>query len=255
MIPKSYLLEEMTWQEIQEAMDNGMKTVLIFAASTEQHGPQLAECTDTILGYGEGIELAKRLGDALVAPVIRPGLSEHHMVLPGTISLRPETFRMLVEDYVSAYVRHGFERIVLCSSHGGNFNALEEIAQDLSEKYPDRKIITGMPIADVTIMLNELDEKHNLPAGTCGGHACRWETSLMMKLRPEHVRTDRLQPGFVGKVSPEILDRFFTEGVKAVSEIGVMGDPSGSSREEGEEFFSVLMDRVEQEVRRKLGTN
>jgi len=119
------LLEEMTWPEIRTALQNGMRTVVVCAASIEQHGPHLAERTDTTLGYAEAEALARRLGNALVAPVIRPGLSAHHMVLPGTVTLRPEVFRGVVEDYISSYVRHGFTTIVLISSHGGNFDAVE----------------------------------------------------------------------------------------------------------------------------------
>ena len=76
---RTYLLEEMTWPEIKAQMEAGKRTVIIMAASIEQHGPHLAEATDTILGYAEAIDLAERLGNAFVAPVIRPGLSEHHM--------------------------------------------------------------------------------------------------------------------------------------------------------------------------------
>lgn len=119
---KTYLLEEMTWPEIQAAMKNGCDTVVIYAASIEQHGPALPEMTDTILGYAAASDLAKRLGNALAAPLIRPGLSAHHMCFPGSITLRPETFRAVVEDYISAYVHHGFRTIVLASSHGGQFS-------------------------------------------------------------------------------------------------------------------------------------
>lgn len=80
---KTYLLEEMTWPEIQAAMKNGCDTVVIYAASIEQHGPALPEMTDTILGYAAASDLAKRLGNALAAPLIRPGLSAHHMCFPG----------------------------------------------------------------------------------------------------------------------------------------------------------------------------
>ena len=62
---KTYLLEEMTWTEIREAVEQGADTVIICAASVEQHGPALPENTDTILGYAEASDLAKRLGNAL----------------------------------------------------------------------------------------------------------------------------------------------------------------------------------------------
>lgn len=179
---KTCLLEEMTWPEIREAMDQGFDTVIIYAASIEQHGPALPESTDLCLGYAEAADLAVRLGHALVAPVIRPGLSKHHMGFPGSVTLRPEVFRGVVEDYVAAYVHHGFRRIILGASHGGNFSAMDEIAAGLARRYPDVCIVTGCCLDELDASLIELEKMEGLPHGTCGGHACDWETSIMMML-------------------------------------------------------------------------
>lgn len=155
---KSLLLEELTWPEIQSAMDAGMKTVIIFAASIEQHGPHLAENTDTVLGYTNAVDLARRLGNALVAPVIRPGLSKHHLTMPGSITLRPEVFAGIVEDYVAAYVHHGFDTIILSSSHGGNFGAMNQIARAQAEKYPHVRIVSGWSLDEMTAKLDQLEQ-------------------------------------------------------------------------------------------------
>ena len=45
------LMEEMSWFEIKEAMENGCDTVILCAASHEQHGPHLAESTDYIIVF------------------------------------------------------------------------------------------------------------------------------------------------------------------------------------------------------------
>lgn len=249
---RTLLLEEMTWPEIKEALEAGMRTVVIYAASVEQHGPHLAELTDTTLGYAEALDLARRLSNALVAPVIRPGLSEHHMGLPGSITLRPEVFAGIVEDYIAAYVRHGFTTIVLSSSHGGNFNALAQIAKAQSEKYPEIKIITGCTVQQLAIALAKLDEAEGFEPGVCGGHACNFETSMMLFLAPQHVRMEKAQRGFVGQVTPELLNRFFMQGVSAVSDIGVMGDPTCSTAERGERYFKATQDMQEARVREKI---
>ena len=246
---KTYLLEEMTWTEIREAVEQGADTVIICAASVEQHGPALPENTDTILGYAEASDLAKRLGNALAAPVIRPGLSAHHMCFPGSVTLRPEVFEMVVEDYVQSYVQHGFRRIVLISSHGGNFRALEESAGRLCEKYPEACIVTGCSLDELDASLAEMEQAEGLREGTCGGHACDWETSVMMYLDETFVRKDRLQTGYVGPLTGELLARFFKEGVESVSPIGVMGDPVNEDRERGKRYFYHLQDMQEKAVR------
>jgi creatinine amidohydrolase/Fe(II)-dependent formamide hydrolase-like protein len=249
---RTYLLEEMTWPEIKEALAEGYRTVIIVAASIEQHGPQLAELTDTAIGQAYAIDLAKRLGKALVAPVIRPGLSKHHLALPGSLSLRPEIFAGVVEDYVSCYVKHGFENIVLFSSHGGNVKALETIAENLRGKYPEVKIVTGISLEALGELQRRLEKMENVPAGACGGHACDFETSVMLALHPEHVRMDKAQPGYVGTPSPELLERFFTEGVTAISPIGVMGDPSRADAERGRRYFQQRQELLAKTVMEKL---
>lgn len=246
------LLEKMTWPEIKEALDNGYDTVIIFAASVEQHGPALPEITDTALGYLEAEDLARRLGNALAAPVIRPGLSAHHMGFPGSITLRPEVFRGIVEDYIAAYVHHGFRNIVLCSSHGGNFKALENIAAEQARRYPGVKIVTGMSLDDLDENLAEMDRVEGLPVGTCGGHACDWETSVMMMIDEGYVRKDKLQRGYVGPLTGELLDRFFNQGVGSVSPIGVMGDPTGANAERGRRYFEYQQELQVRCIREKL---
>lgn len=249
---KTLLLEEMTWPEIKLAMDEGFDTVLIFAASIEQHGLALPEVTDTVIGYAEAQNLAERLGNTLVAPVIRPGLSKHHMKFPGSITLRPEVFKGIVEDYIAAYVSHGFANIILCSSHGGNFGVLEEVAAEQSAKYPENCIVTGCSLDQLDEALIEMDKMDNLPAGSCGGHACAWETSVMMMIDEEYVRKDKLQKGFTGGLTGEVLDRFFNEGVQSVSEIGVMGDPTVSNAQRGKRFFEYFQELQCSEIRNKL---
>lgn len=247
------LLEEMSWMEIRDAMNKGMKTVIIFTASVEQHGPHMAEITDTVLGYQSALDLAKRLGNALVAPVIRPGLSEHHMGLPGSITLRPEVFTGIVEDYISAYVRHGFETIIVASSHGGNFKAVEQIVADQSRKYPNVKIISGFALSDLMALIEALEKEEGLPPGACGGHACAWETSEMLLFEPEMVNMEKAVCGFLGKVTNDVLQKFFDHGVLAVTETGILGDARAANRERGARYFKALQDKQEAVIREKLG--
>ena len=238
--------------EVKEALDRGMRTVVIFAGAVEQHGPHLAENTDTVLGYESALDLARRLGNALVAPVIRPGLSEHHMSLPGTITLRPEVFAGIVEDYISAYVRHGFTTIILASSHGGNFETLARIVKEQTGKHEGVKIVGGFTLPDMVSIIQRLEKEDGLALGTCGGHACAWETSEMLLFAPQYVDMDRAVCGFLGKVTEELLQQLFAKGIVAISEQGVMGDARTANAELGERYFKALQDRQEQVIREAL---
>lgn len=251
---KSVFMEELSWAEIKEAMDQGTDTVLICAASHEQHGPHLAESTDYIIGRSMCEKVAKRLGNALVAPVIRPGLSAHHMNHPGSLTLRPEVFRGLIEDYVSCYVRHGFRNIVLCSSHGGNFAAIQQLAEELDRKYPDVRIITTISLKEFTDICAEGERLYGYEEGVCGGHACCFETSIVLYAQPECVKMERAVPGYVSADRDGVAEQLLSKGMMTLSPCGILGDPTDASADKGKVFLNLLCDRTYQVICEKLGT-
>ena len=114
------LLEELSWPEVEDALNRGVRTVVIVAASIEQHGPHLPTITDTAIGHAVGERLARKLGNALLAPVIRPACSDHHLAFPGSLSIPEEVFVETVIAYVRSLAPHGFDTFVLFSSHGGD---------------------------------------------------------------------------------------------------------------------------------------
>ena len=131
---KTVLMEEMTWREIEQALQDGKDTAILVAASTEQHGPHLPTATDTIIGYALAEAVAVKMENALVAPVVRPALSRHHMDFPGTITLRMNTFVKVLEEYCFSIQKQGFKNIILFVSHGGNADALKAFVPSIAKK-------------------------------------------------------------------------------------------------------------------------
>ena len=125
------VMESMTWPEISKAIEKGFETVIVMLSSVEQHGPHLPINTDSIIADELALRVARRLGKTLIAPTIRPGCSDHHLCLPGTISLRHQVLLDILRDYCSSLARHGFRKIILISSHGGNFSPLETFGKYL----------------------------------------------------------------------------------------------------------------------------
>src|SRR3954447_4203950 len=68
----------------------------------------------------------RRAPRGLCAPTIRMGCSQHHLAFAGTLSLRPQTLQMIVDDLVDSLARHGFRRVVLLATHGANEGPLVE---------------------------------------------------------------------------------------------------------------------------------
>jgi creatinine amidohydrolase len=238
-------LERMTWPEVRAALDAGCTTVVFACGAVEQHGPHLPLFTDAEHGSELARRVANELGDALVAPTVRVGCSEHHMAFPGTISLEESTFAAVLRDYVRSLARHGFRRICVIPSHGGNFAPLTHALPMLREAAGERAHVAAF--TDLQAVIGSwvrLADALGL-AERVGGHADIAESSVMLALHPELVRTDVAEAGHVGPLTPELIERLFTQGMRAISPNGILGDARGLSAELGrrciEELVAVLV--------------
>ncbi|UCD78281.1 MAG: creatininase family protein [Desulfobacterales bacterium] len=231
-------LDRMTWAEVKAAIDNGRNTVVVPFGSTEQHGRHLPLGTDAVLGDELGWRLAERL-DAFLAPTVRIGCSEQHLSFPGTISLREETFKQVVIDVVASLSRHGFRRIVLLPTHGGNFKPL---AQAFAVLEPV-EIVRVLAFTDLEGFVNvafESSGSFGVTPAQSGAHSGEWETSAMLALRPEQVKMDQVAEGFMGELS-EILAKVF-DGIQNLDENGVLGDPRPATTAAGKKYIEDIVD-------------
>jgi creatinine amidohydrolase/Fe(II)-dependent formamide hydrolase-like protein len=141
----SVWLEDLTWMEIRDALADGTTTVIVSTGGIEQNGPYLAMGKhNTILtGACEGI--ARKLGNALCAPIIKLvpegniEVPSGHMRYPGTISVREETFQAMLTDVVMSLAAHGFTDIVLIGDSGGNQNGMRAVAEAMNARWSDTR--------------------------------------------------------------------------------------------------------------------
>ncbi len=241
------LLEEMTWPEIRDALEAGSQSVLLPVASVEQHGPALPLNTDVVIGRALAVRTAQELGDALVGPVLVPGCSDHHMSWPGTITLPASLLVAVVTECVRSLARHGFREIVVLPTHGGNFSPLASGMPEIRRAAAGARVID---LADskaffgawfrVLHKFGRRDE--TLP------HADVMETSLMLYLRPELVRSEYLAPGYTGQLDLEELTR---KGLAAFTKNGVLGDPRGASPELGRALLEEVSRYLAEEIRKR----
>jgi creatinine amidohydrolase len=245
-------LQEMTWREISDALERGFDTVIVMVGSVEQHGPHLPILTDTIIGDELAVRVARKLGKTLAAPTIRPGCSDHHMSFPGTISIRPEVLKEILRDYLRSLAKHGFKTVILTSSHGGNFAPLETFAPGFVREFPELRIIHYGDLNGFMEYWNGLVAQLKLDPKKAGGHSCLGETSEMLRLRPELVRTDLIEPGYTGSLKGK-LSKVMRDGIHAVTKNGILGDPRGSTPEIGEAFIEGIADHLADWARGELG--
>ena len=118
-------IEEMTWLEIRDALAEGASTVIVSTGGIEQNGPYVAMGKHNYVPEGACEGIARRLGDALCAPIIKlvpegnVNPPSGHMQYTGTISVRQETFEAMLEDVGRSLKQHGFEHIVYIGDSGG----------------------------------------------------------------------------------------------------------------------------------------
>lgn len=236
----------MTSPEVGEAIIKGYDTVVFAVGSNEQHGPCLTVSTDTVLGDVLALGVAKKLGTALKAPTIRIGCSEHHMTFPGTITLRKETLQEILRDYVSSLGRHGFKRIIILPSHGGNFGPLSEVSGELQEMSPGVKVIVYTDLLEFVEIIMKTSDDFGVSHEDAGAHAGEAEVSMMMYANPEGVREECIPDarGYVGAFDEEATKKIFADGIAALSPIGVLGNPKEASREHGEKYIEDLVEAI-----------
>ncbi len=131
-------LEEMTWMEIRDALTAGKTTVILATGGLEQNGPYLATGKHNYILRATTQAIARKLGDALVAPIV-PFVPEGnidppsgHMRYPGTISVRESTYEALLKDICGSLKTHGFKEIVLIGDSGGNQTGMKNVASELN---------------------------------------------------------------------------------------------------------------------------
>lgn len=230
------LLEELTWTEVEDALDGDVRTAVVAVGSVEQHGPHLPLVMDTLAGDAVSERVARELGDALAAPTIRPGCSGHHMAFPGTITVSPETLMDTIRAYVRSLDEHGFEDVALVPTHGGNFGPVNTVAPDVAREV-DATVVSLANLDTLMELMNEGLREAGVDYQEPVIHAGAAETAIVLAVNEGLVRTDALEVGREGEIS---VGRLLNAGFDAVTENGVLGDPREATAEAGE----AILDRI-----------
>lgn len=129
--------EELTWMEVRDAIQAGKTTGLILTGGVESNGPHLATGKHNFVLKVMGDAIARKLGNALVAPILtlEPGRPDGERVAPGSVVLSAATYRAVLTDMADSLRGMGFKNVILMGDSGGNQGAMKEVAAALDAKY------------------------------------------------------------------------------------------------------------------------
>lgn len=245
----AYLLTEMTWPEVKEALKT-VRIAIIPLGAHEQHGPHMTESCDAVLAEEMSKRLAARLyPEALVTPTVNMGISPHHLHFPGTISLQPTTLIAVLRDMISSLKGHGLKHFLILNAHGGNQATLGVATEQLTRELEVAIYYAKTTASAKDVMDRRLESK-------LYGHSCDREVSEALYLAPQLVRPDKLekadlQEGKWRKLRPgNPLQGFYY--YEDMTRNGCLGDATKATREIGEEIVETALARLALAVKEVL---
>lgn len=249
-MPK-YRYDELTWPEVRDAAA-ASRVVLIPVGSIEDHGPHLPLNTDNVIVEAVCFEVARRVPEEIVSlPVLPVGFEDHHMDFPGSLTSSIENLLAIYADAATSVARHGFTHIMLVNGHGSNASIVELAAR--KAVLATGAIVAAMAgnaaVDDVLVRDLIAEHRRSEPGGI--GHACEYETAMMLYLRPDLVQMDRAVKE-MGQLSlkyfswdhPSPSVYAWMDWWSRFSQTGIAGDPTVATREFGELLFNATVVRM-----------
>lgn len=236
------------------ALDRRQTVVVIPIAAVEQHGPHMPTGTDTIICTAVAESLESRLSEqVLLTPTLWLGASAHHLRLGSTLDARLQAYIDTLCDVARSLLEDGYRRLLFVNGHGGNVDPLRVALRVIQPDYPEALLVGGSywAVADDPIR-QTLEGAHKFV-----GHACEFETSMILHLRPELVQSDQVADA--GELVPDQMDGLFvSRDMRQRTRQGHTGRPDLASAEKGrvllEEIVRRLAAVVEKMRHQPLGT-
>lgn len=196
-------------RSISSDLASGGRVLLVPLGSIEQHGPHLPLGTDGLIASTVCGDVARRRRGTDMGPLIPISASGEHEGFAGLLSIGTDVTASLLTELIRS-ARPTWRRIIIVSGHGGNAEALQTVCQ--TARREGDEVQAWMP---------------SDPGGDA--HAGGTETSFLLTIDPDLV-------GEIPDIEP-VVDNWLPvarkQGIRAVSNSGVIGDPRSASIERG----------------------
>lgn len=242
--PRSLFTEELTWPEIRDAQMAGRTSAIIYAGGVEQNGYHMALAKHNVIARYVAQQIAERLGNALVYPVMPfspsgdPVEKTVHMRFPGTITLSSEVYLGVMRQLALSAIAAGFTHVYLMGDHGIGQAEIRLAAESLDGDWRARGVRVHFVSDLYTKSAQQMNAYLKEHAIRGGGHAGVAETAQVMFLDTAHtlIRPDGMA---VSAAGPEPAT-------------GVGGDPSPATAEMGRIFLEYKIDAAVEQMRNQM---
>ena len=222
--------------------------VIIHVGAIEQHGPHLPVGTDAILGRDTAEAVAERLSTqygkrAIVTPTMAVANSTHHMSFAGSMTLSPITFLTVLTEICECVAAHGFRKLYILNTHGGNRHPIQVALIMINEKLGFH-VYTSQHVSGSEQEVYDILETQNGMA-----HGGEMETALMLYLHPElvdpmytHIKGGNLEKTVPGGIENSHASTF--ERMEELTENGSIGNAYAGTAEKGKAMFEAMVTAV-----------
>ena len=230
------LIERLSWDEVAADLAANRLVIVPIGAFAKEHGRHLPMNTDALTAQALALAAAEPL-DALVAPVVGFGHYPAFVRYAGSQSLSPETFGALLRELLQGLVEQGARRLLLLNTGVSTERTVDQVALSLTAEPVVRPLV-----AHLRHLGNDADIDWRQKGG---GHADARETSLLLAIAPETVRTARAEPAESTAAEARKFPLSpYPDPDAHFSPSGATGDPTMADAEKGRRLLDAIVDEI-----------
>lgn len=216
--------------------------------SCESHGEHLPYGCDSLVCHQIALDLAERFQDAVVAPPLWFGMSQHYRHKPMCLSLSDDTVVRVVSELLESAAYWGIRKVLIVNGHDGNIAPIEIAARTFKVANPD----FGLAVLDAWwVTAGRLLPRDTFEVWDGLGHGGEGETSIGLSMFPDLCDMSRAQ-GQVPETDPDVK---LIWNFQEITEYGATGDPTKATKAKGDAMRRVLTDCLEGFIQRMDAQN
>ena len=140
---------------------------------------------------------------------------------------------------IQTLLSHGFRGAYLVTGHAGNVGAMAAVLAELEPTERGRVVSFDDWPAQREAVHRIAEDQLGLDRELVGTHGGHFETSILLAIAPDAVDMAAAVAGHVGPAASASA-KLRSEGMAALSPVGIIGDPRGATADAGELYLDAL---------------